>query len=58
MTGDGQQINAQLIHAGGDLAHRLGRVGMQQHPAPLRDFRDFFERLQRACFIVGMHDGY
>ena len=45
MPGDGQQIDTQLIHVGGDLAHRLGRVGMQQHATPLRDGSDFFEGL-------------
>ena len=55
--GEAQQVDSQAIDVHGDLAHRLGRVGVQEHASLLADPADLFQRLERADLVVGQHHG-
>ena len=57
MAGYGQQIHPQIIHARRYLAHGLGRIGVKGDGVGARNGANGGKRLERADFVVGMHDG-
>jgi hypothetical protein len=56
VAGNGEQVDAQCVHVGGDLSHRLGGVGMDENAVLAGDAADLGDRLDGAHLIVGMHD--
>jgi hypothetical protein len=51
-----QQINTESIYIGCDLADGLRGIGMQQGAMLAGDPTYFFNRFDRANFIIGVHD--
>ena len=51
-----QQIDAEVVDIRFDLADRLGRVGVKGNFVLTRDRADLTNRLDRADFVVGVHD--
>ena len=58
MAGYGQHINPQRRHIHRNFAHRLHRVGMQQHPTAGQHFSNLGHRHDGAHLIVGVHNTY
>ncbi|KOT06413.1 hypothetical protein DM77_1168 [Burkholderia mallei] len=56
VTGDRQQIDAERIDVGRDLADRLGRVRVKPDAVLAGDRADILDRLNGAGFVVRMHD--
>ena len=56
VRGEGQQIDAELLHIDGNFADRLHRVRMKVNIAVAREAADLFQRLNRAQFVVRVHD--
>ena len=56
VSGDRQQVDAEPVHVGGNLAGRLRRVGVEEHAVLAGDARALFDRLDRANLVVGVHD--
>ena len=56
VAGDREQIDAELVHAGRNLADRLGGVGMEEDPVLAGDARALLDRLDGADLVVGVHD--
>ena len=57
VTGDGEQVDAQIVNIHRDLADRLGGVGVDERAALLGHGRQFPDRLDRSGLVVGVHDG-
>jgi hypothetical protein len=57
VAGYRQEVDAQLVHLCWNFSDGLGGVGVEGDPTVPRDASDFRDRLDRADFIVGMHDG-
>ena len=53
---EAHQVNVVVDHADRNLAHRLRRIRMQQHALLAADLPDFADRLDRADFVVAVHD--
>src|SRR5262249_14309055 len=56
VAGDRQQVDAELIHVGRNLADGLGGVGMKQHAALMGDAGAILDRLDGSDLVVGVHD--
>lgn len=52
MTSDRQQVDAEFVDVGRDLADRLGRIGVKANPALPRDRADLLDRLDGADLVV------
>ena len=52
----GEKIDAECIHVHGNLAHRLGRIGVEENLVFGADVGDLAERLEHTDFAVGGHD--
>ena len=48
------EVDAQLIHVGGDFTDGLGGVGVKRNAVLPRDRSAIFNRLDRSDLIVGM----
>ena len=44
------------VHVDRNLAHRLHRVGVEDHVALVTDLADLRDRLNHADLVVGEHD--
>jgi hypothetical protein len=53
---DRQQIDAELVDAGRNLADGLRSVGVKQHAMLAGNTGTVLDRLDRADFVVGVHD--
>ena len=58
VPGDGQQVDAQVIHVHRDLADGLGRVGVHQRAVAMGDLGQLSDGLDGAHLVVGVHDGH
>ena len=56
MARQGQQVNIKRFDIDLHLAHRLGRVGVEQHTAPSGLPGNIGDRLKCAHLVVGQHD--
>src|SRR5207253_8441535 len=56
VPGDRQQIDAEVVHFDGNLAERLGGVGVQQDAAGTAECGDLVDRLEGADLVLGVHD--
>ncbi len=57
MGGQGEQVNAESIHAERDVPHRLHGIGVQIDAGFPCNFSDFGDWLNGAYLVVGVHDG-
>ena len=57
VTGDGEQIHLECIYVNRNFARGLHGVGVKADVSCLGDAADFFERLDGAELVVGVHDG-
>ena len=57
VAGDGQQIGGHPLDVHGDLAHRLGCVGVKENFVFPSDSADGLDGLDRSHLIVRVHDG-
>ena len=57
MTGKGKQIHLERVDINGDFSGGLHGVGVEINVCFLREAADFFERLDGAELVVGVHDG-
>src|SRR2546430_1096606 len=57
VAGKREQIELKLIHVDGKLPSRLHSVGMEINVGILGNAADFFDRLDGAQLVVGVHDG-
>ena len=55
VTGDAQQVDAEVVDAGGELADRLRGVGVERDAARARDGADLGDRLHGADLVVRVH---
>ena len=53
---EAHQVDVVVNHADRNLAHRLRRIRVQQHALLAADLPDFADRLDRADFVVAVHD--
>ena len=53
---DGEQIDAERAHVHRNLARALHGVGVEQRPARVGDRGELGDRLNRADFVVRVHD--
>ena len=58
MSGDGQQVDAEVIDAHRNLADRLRAVAVHERTVAVGYFGNLGDWLNRAHLIVGMHDGH
>src|SRR5690348_1494457 len=58
VRGKRKQVRADGFYIDRDFAHGLNSVGVETNLRLARDFADFGDRLNRAEFIVRVHDGY
>lgn len=56
VPGHREQMHAQRIHQGRDLAHRLRRVGVEQGAVFVRNVGQGRDGLNRADLVVGLHN--
>ncbi len=54
---DGEQVDAVALHVHGNFADGLHAIHMEENALFLGDFADFFDGLNDADFVVGVHDG-
>src|ERR1700722_1683348 len=57
VSGDGKQIDAEAVDIDGEFAGGLHGVGVEEDSGGARDLADFFDGLNGAELVVGMHDG-
>ena len=57
VAGERKQIDTQCVDVDGDFSGRLDSVGVEINFVFLGDAADFFERLNCAQLVVGLHDG-
>ena len=57
VAGKREQIELELIHIHGNFSGGLHGIGMEVDVGVLGDAADFFERLDGAELVVGVHDG-
>ena len=55
MTRHREEIHLQGVHVHGDLAHALGRIGVERHSRFPGQGADFPDGLDSAGLVVGMH---
>ena len=56
VRGNRKQVDAESVHVERNFSGGLDGVGVKPNVGFFRDAADFFERLERADFIVGVHD--
>src|SRR5215469_15499826 len=57
VRGNRHDVNVLLDHVDGNLAHRLGGVGVEDDAALVAQLADLGPGLQHTDFVVGGHDG-
>ena len=57
VSGEGEQVDSKVVHIHRDFSCGLHGVGVEIEVPLIGDAADFFERLNGAQFIVGVHDG-
>ncbi len=55
VTGNRQEVDPELADIDGNLADRLGGVAVEKDAGPMRDRREFRNRLNCAYLVVGVH---
>ena len=57
MAGEGQQVEMELMDVDRNFPGGLHGIAMEINVGVFGDAADFFERLHRSEFVVGVHDG-
>src|SRR5215470_12113543 len=57
VAGDGEEVDAQGVDVERNFSSRLHGVGVKENIVLRSDAADFFERLDGAEFVVGVHHG-
>ena len=57
MTGQGQHVDAHLLHVNVHMADSLNRVGVELCANRMRQLGNLLDRLNRADFVVCRHNG-
>jgi len=55
VPGHGEEIDSQLVHAGGDLPRALGRIRVAESARSVRHGRDLGDGLDGPDLVVRMH---
>src|SRR5262249_10312434 len=55
--GNGEKVDIVLLHVHRDLAHGLNAIDGKNNAVFFGDLADFRDRIDRANFVVGVHDG-
>ena len=53
---EGEELAAEVVDPGGQLAEGLHGIGMEGHPCGTGHFGDFLDRLDGPRLVVGVHD--
>ena len=56
MSGDGQEVDAEVVHAHRNLANGLGAIGVHQRAVSMGNLGDLGDGLDGTDLVVGVHD--